>query len=156
MSAQENRLSITLGFNGKIFKLYAVDSYDIDLDMPVSALALPELGAKEAHTIKVAGNVKSTTLSFKLADIGLDRSDGDDIIDADQQRDYLERFFENKSINDSPLTATFHNSSVPHTKSGLPSKLLISWNAGDPLIYQCTITIVSGDVISSVEEREVE
>ena len=103
-----------------VIKNFEVSS--VDLDTPVSVLALPEHKADEAHLIKMEGNLKSWTISWKLVNSQIDLSnitnsggtvgssinvDGvavtpgvNAIYSADEQKEYLEERFEGISIAD--------------------------------------------------------
>ena len=147
---------ITSGASGKTFTIRTFDSYSFDLDMPVTVFKLPEQDGNKAQLIKIEGNFKSLTLSWVLNDNGEDVSESDDIVTSEDQKYYLETYFESKSLADTPDTVSTTNTRFPQTRTGKFVKILTSLESSDPIHYRGTITLYEGETISSAEDNDEE
>ena len=128
-------------------------TFDISLDQPNTAFALPESDETQAQIIKVEGNIMTITFAWiLLGEAGVtgtlvdELTGGSAIETPEEQRDFLLRTFQSKGI-DYKFEFELEGVTPAFKKQGLISKVTVRKTGDDPVQYTATITFTVGTVI---------
>lgn len=143
--------------NPSVFTFHIKDreSFNVDLDMPVMVLDMPEASKEKATGTKLSGNIMKITISFKLIDwtgsvttLVDELTGGSAILTPQQQLDFLLNTFESKSILHR-YQLSISGASPAFSFEGVVDKINIEQSPETAMNFRCTLSFVVADVIEA-------
>lgn len=130
------------------------ETFNVDLDMPVAVIDMPENSKAKAVATKLTGNVMKITVIFLLKDYTGDvptlvdeLTGGSAILTIDQQINFLLNTFENRGL-DYRYRLSISDTNPPFSYDGVVDKISIDQSEETAHNYRCTITFTVADVIT--------
>lgn len=146
----------------KQYKITNLQSFDVELNSPISPMPLPEDDAEANLLVKVEGNSETISISWTVLDEANDvvsgnKDPGKTITTASEQINYIlksgDTGFQPTSIEQNFRVQIVDGATVLFTRKGFFTKFSFNVNGSSPVVWNGRVSFITGDVITSYQTK---
>ena len=146
----------------KQYKITNLNSFDVELNSPISPMPLPEDDAEANLLVKVEGNSEQISISWTVVEESADvvsgnKDPGNSITTTSEQINYLlksgETGFQPTSIEQNFRIQIVDGSTVIFNRRGFFTKFSFNVSGQSPVVWNGRVQFITGDVITSYQTK---